>query len=504
MVKSTIPSKPNPDHQDDLPPFAKIVPVDLTSPVIRVLILGVFLLLAACGSQPSPTLTSTVAAPQATLTSTRTPIAPTATITPQPTSSLGVDQSALNGVTISFWHPWSGETGKVIQESIEEFNANNEYGITVESAYQGTFNSLNDIIDNTDTGSGLPNLTIGSNYQILSWNSSGKRVVGLNAYVNDPEWGLSSYEQADFYPIFLEQDVSGQNRIGFPAVRSAQLMFYNTTWAEELGFTSPPNTTEEFKEQACQAARANSANDLPADDGSGGWLINTTPSGILSWMYAFGSQVVRPDGSGYHFNTPQTEDTLSYLKEVFDEGCAWEVLESLAEVEFATRKALFVTGSLSDLTYQASEFERLSNDDTWTVLGFPSPQGESVINVYGPSFVMFAGTPEENLATWLVIKWLTSAEQQAKLINASGTFPTRSSSMDFLADYASENPQWAAAQELIAHARPEPGIQSWKEVRWVLGDVGTQIFRYYFTPDRIPSTLELMDETAAELHDRTQ
>jgi hypothetical protein len=87
-------------------------------------------------------------------------------------------------------------------------------------------------------------------------------------------------------------------------------------------------------------------------------------------MYAFGSQVVRPDGSGYHFNTPQTEDTLSYLKEVFDEGCAWEVLESLAEVEFATRKALFVTGSLSDLTYQASEFERLSNDDTWTVLGW--------------------------------------------------------------------------------------------------------------------------------------
>lgn len=504
MVKSTIPSKPNPDHQDDLPPFARIVPVDPTSPVIRVLILGVFLLLAACGSQPSPTLTSTVAAPQATITSTRTPIAPTATVTPQPTSSLGVDQSALNGVTISFWHPWSGETGKVIQESIEEFNANNEYGITVESASQGTFNSLNDIIDNTDTGSGLPNLTIGSNYQILSWNSSGKRVVGLNAYVNDPEWGLSSDDQADFYPIFLEQDVSGQNRIGFPAVRSAQLMFYNTTWAEELGFTSPPNTTEEFKEQACQAARANNANDLPTDDGSGGWLINTTPSGILSWMYAFGSQVVRPDSSGYHFNTPQTEDTLSYLKEVFDEGCAWEVLESPAEVEFATRKALFVTGSLSDLAYQASEFERIGSDDNWTVIGFPSPQGEPVIDVYGPSFVMFASTPEENLATWLVIKWLTSAEQQAQLINASGTFPTRSSTMDFLADYASENPQWAAAQELITHARPEPGIQSWKEVRWVLGDVGTQIFRYYFTPDRIPSTLELMDETAAELHERTQ
>ena len=504
MVKSKKPSKPNLENSNNLPPYARTASIDPTNPVTRILILVVFLFLASCGSQPSPTLTSTIAAPQATATSTRTPIPPTATITPQPTSSLGVDQSALNGVTIEFWHPWSGETGRVLQESIAEFNAANEFGITVESVYQGTLNSLNDAVDDTDTGSSLPNLTIGSNYQILSWNNSGKRVVGLNAYMNDPEWGLSSDEQADFYPVFLDQDVSGQNRIGFPAVRSAQFLFYNTSWAEELGFNSPPNTTEEFKEQACQAARANNANELPADDGSGGWLINTSPSGILSWMYAFGSQVVQSDGSGFQFDTPQTENALLYLKEVFDEGCAWEVLESPAEVEFAARKALFITSSLSDLAYQASEFERTGSGDTWTVLGFPSPQGGQVIDVYGPSFVMFAGTPEENLATWLVIKWLSSAEQQAKMINASGTFPTRDSAMDFLADYASENPQWAAAKELIALAQPEPGIQSWKEVRWILGDVGTQIFRYYFTPDRIPATLELMDETAAELHERTQ
>ena len=48
-----------------------------------------------------------------------------------------------------------------------------------------------------------------------------------------------------------------------------------------------------------------------------------------------------------------------------------------------------------------------------------------------------------------------------------------------------------------------PGLKSWKVVRWILGDVGTQIFRYYFTPQRIPATLELMDETAAELHIQT-
>ena len=113
---------------------------------------------------------------------------------------------------------------------------------------------------------------------------------------------------------------------------------------------------------------------------------------------------------------------------------------------------------------------------------------------------MFAGTPDENLAAWLVIKWLLSPEQDANLVEARGTFPVKASTLDLLDNYADEHPQWSAAQELLEHAKTEPGLDSWGSVRWILGDVGTQIFRYYFTPDRIPATLELMDETASELH----
>jgi ABC-type glycerol-3-phosphate transport system substrate-binding protein len=354
-----------------------------------------------------------------------------------------------------------------------------------------------------ESPAGLPNIAIGANYQIQSWISSGKPVTGLNSFVDDPEWGLSTEERSDFYSIFLEHDVNDQIRFGFPAVRTAPLLFFNTTWAEELGFTSPPRTPKEFKEQACAAALANSTNDLPQDDGTGGWLIDTTPEGILSWIHAFGSSILHPAGNGYQFNTPQTENSFLFLKELFDEGCAWELIESPAEVEFANRRALFITESLSDLKYQDSELDRAGNSDVWTVTGFPSPSGDAVITVFGPSFAIFAGSPEENLAAWLLIKWLSSPEQQAKIIEARGTFPPRASTLDFLASYARENPQWAAAQELLVNAQSEPGLESWKVVRWVLGDVGTQTFRYYFTPDRIPATLELMDETAAELHDLT-
>ena len=491
-----------PDSRGYLTSFGMITPASHIHLAILILSMA---LLAACSGQPTPTALVFSETPESTPTPTRPGITstPIPTITPQPTSSLEVDRSDLNGLTLTFWHPWSGETGAAIQQSIENFNATNDFGITVESTYQGSFNSLYERIEAAEPAAGLPNLAVGANYQIQSWITSGKPVTGLNTFVNDPEWGYSTQELADFYSVFLEQDVNQQNRFGFPAVRSAPLIFYNTTWAKELGFSSPPSTSEEFKEQACAAAGANNSNDLPQDDGSGGWLINTTPGGILSWMYAFGSSIIDPDGSGYQFNTPQSESSFLFLKDLFDQGCAWEVTESPAEIEFANRRALFITGSLSDLTYQASEFERASNSDAWTVTGFPTPQGEAVIIVNGPSFVMFAGTPEENLAAWLVIKWLSSPEQQAKFVESRGSFPTRASAMDFLGSYARENPQWAAAQELLAKAQPEPGLESWRVVRWILGDVGTQIFRYYFTPDRIPATLELMDETAAELHNLT-
>jgi len=492
-----------PCSSDDHTADGKSLPGDFTRLMFLLFVLSSLFLAYACTNQPSPTSAVSSVTPVLTPTSTSRPATPTPTptITPQPTSSLGIKAADLDGTTLVFWHPWSGETARVIQESLSEFNTSNEYGITVEAISQDSLNSLYEKVDTAELESGLPNITIGTNYQIRDWISSGKPVTGLNTYVNDPEWGLSSQELADFNEIFLLQDVKGDNQFAMPAVRTAQVMYYNTTWAEELGFSTPPATPEEFKTQVCAAAQSFQTSDNLQTPGSGGWLINTSPSAILSWLYAFNSSVLLPDDAGYHFNSPESEHAFLFLKELLDQGCAYEVFESPAEVDFANRRALIITSPLSNLAYQNSEFERAENKDKWTVIGFPSPEGKPGISVYGPSYVVFSGTPEENLASWLVLKWLLSPEPGAKIIEAHGTFPIRESMMTYLDEYASGHPQWAAAQELLADARAEPGLKSWDRVRWILGDVGTQIFRYYFTPDRIPATLELMDETAAELHE---
>ena len=464
------------------------------------------LTLAAC--EATPTITPAQGTQSTVLTSTPAatdfpPPTSEATATPAPVSVIEVDAKTLGGVKVTFWNAWSGPAGEAIQSLLEAFNAENEYGIVVESTYQGNYNDLYDQIDAAILAGDPPSLAVGYSYQIQEWDASQGIVADLEPYVNDPQWGISPTQQADFNPTFWEQEVINSKQTGFPAQRSAQLIFYNTTWASELGFAAPPSTPEEFKQQACSAAQANKTDTDLQNDGTGGWVVSTTPSAVLSWIYAFGGEGIDPQRSGYRFNTPQTEAALTYLKELYDAGCAWLSAGDYPDEEFAARRALFVTGSLADLSFQTTAFERAGNADRWTVLAFPSPRKQPVIDIYGPSFVLFEATVEEKLAAWLVVKWLTSPENQARFIAASGTYPIRASTLDHLEEYAAKHPQWSAALELLPFAQSEPGYPSWSVVRWVVSEVGTQVFRYYFTADRIPATLELMDETAAELHARS-
>jgi ABC-type glycerol-3-phosphate transport system substrate-binding protein len=473
--------------------------VNLTAYSTILLALLLALSLGACSRTPTQTPPTAEITPAPEKTTTQTPV-PTATQTPIPTISIDVDPEELQGIRVELWHPWSGRIAATVSALVRAFNSENNYGITVEAVSLGNYNDLYSEVESAIQTGAPPHLAVGYNYIIQSWNTSSARVIDLTPYVNDAEWGLVPEEQASFYPLIWEQDVVADVRLGLPAQRFAQLLYYNQTWARQLGFSTAPVTPEDFRRQACAAALANNADNDPENNGTGGWVVNTNPQTILSWMYAFDSDIIQSNRSGYRFNTPQTQNTLEYLRRLYDNGCAWLMLSDYAEPHFAARRALFVSGSLADLPYFSAALEEAGNQDDWTVLGFPTPEQVPVVDVYGPAYAMFASTPEEQLAAWTFLHWLLKPENQARFIEASGTLPLGTSAMDHLQEYAQEHPQWAAAADLINNARSEPDLLSWSVVRWTLGDVGTQVFRSYFTTDYITDTLTLLDETANELH----
>jgi multiple sugar transport system substrate-binding protein len=427
--------------------------------------------------------------------------------TPRPGEQLGIPQEALKGITIQVWHPWYDVEDNLFESQVKEFNQTNEWGITVQSISQINYTQLYKNVTASLPTANRPQLVVAFPEHALAWASYGQ-VADLNPYINDPQYGLTQAEVGDFPAVFWSQDTIGGKRVGIPAERSARFLLYNVSWARELGFIAPPKTNIEFQEQACRAHQAMLTNTDKTDDGEGGWLVDTDPMTLLSWFTAFGGGVL--DGNNYRFLTPKNIAAITFVKQLYDEGCAWIAppdadplaLSPLAgqglPSAFAGRKALFATASLEQLTSYSRAMASAGNIDEWTVLSFPGDIQTGLI-IYGSTYVVLKSTPEQQLASWLFVRWLLSPENQKKWVEVTGLFPLRNSSLNLLNDYKNSHPQWSAAVDLLPQAQIQPQLASWRVVRVVLGDAFQNMFTANIPAGRVAEVLAMMESTTRDL-----
>jgi ABC-type glycerol-3-phosphate transport system substrate-binding protein len=216
---------------------------------------------------------------------------------------------------------------------------------------------------------------------------------------------------------------------------------------------------------------------------------------------AFGGGV--QEEQGYRFLTPGNIAAFRFVKTLQQKSCAWVPSPDLPLPDrFAARQALFATASLEDLPAQARAFSAANNTDEWTVLKFPGDEHDALV-VYGSSYIMFETDDATQLASWLFMRWMLSAENQARWIQSTGLFPLRSSTMQLLGDYSASHPQWAEAVKLLVDGQPTPQLASWRLVRVMLEDGFRDMFDTIRHPDltegQVPLILKQMDETAEDL-----
>jgi multiple sugar transport system substrate-binding protein len=410
--------------------------------------------------------------------------------------AMGVKLADLAGTTISFWHVWgTGAPSEGMLAVVDEFNATNEYGITVEAVDQGRYGDVEDAMNAAIQSGDVPNAIVGYTNAVAGWYDVGM-IADLQPYADDPVVGFSDDEVADFYAGAYNGGVMADGtRIALPISQSANVLFYNVSWAKELGFEAP-TTAAEFKEQACAAAAANAADDDPDNDGTGGLVLYAGATNFLSFLFAFGDDGLTEDGSGYDFASPEAEAVGAHWKELWDEGCAFPT-ESYPNPEFATRKALFVMSSTAGLPYQLAAFDEAGNADEWTFAPFVGPDGGMAVDAFGQYVAIVESTPEQKLATWIFLKYFTSPEAQANWINASAYYPVRQSANDLLKEYAAENPLWLTGLDLLQYGMTEPTRASWTSVRRAVGDTGEMIINGGV--DEIMMYLDELNTTSAEL-----
>lgn len=424
------------------------------------------------------------------------------TVTAQEDPYADVDPS---GQTVEFWHQHSGAREEQLQVIIADFNANNEYGITVEAVNQGGYDDIyNRVTTNLAGGEDLAELIVAYGNQAATYHLLGG-LVDMNLLVDSPTWGLTEEEKADFFPGFYNADVFPQYegvRLGFPPNRSMEVMYYNAAWLAELreagaiSFDGAPTTPEQFREAAC-AATANPFSGATTDTAAIGYQLSTDASRFASWTFAFGGDIFDYETNSYTLDGEASVEAVTFLKGLFDEGCAGEIFEDFGDqANFGNGATLFTVGSSSGLPFYRSAVEAGANFE-WSVAAIPHTTEEPVQNLYGASVSIPVTTPEQELAAWLFVKYYTQADVQAEWGLASNYFPVRASSADSLTEYFESDPTYKTAFDLLPFTKSEPSVPGYDPVRAEISNVLTAIVTNNDTRD-IAEILGELDAFAEE------
>ncbi len=408
-------------------------------------------------------------------------------------SRLQVNEEALKGLQITVWVPWYGIESDLFNTFVNEFNTQNEWGIQVDVENQVNFSNMYENVTASLPREEKPDLVIALPEHAQEWYADGA-VTDLTDYVSDPKYGIDS---SDIAPVILNQDLAGEARAAFPAQRSAQVLLWNETWADELGFDSMPESSEDFRTQACGAQKSMLSDEFAENDALGGWLVNTDAMTAYSWMLAFGGGVL--EEGNYHFLTPNNIDAYKFLRELSEISCAWQSASVDPATSFANREALFITASLTDLPSVARAIAGANSTDKWSVMPFPGEEN-GVLAVYGSSYIILNSTDEEQLAAWLFVRWLTDNKQDARWVETTHLFPLHTSTVDLLGDYEKTHPQWKQTVDLLPEGELQPQLTSWRTVKIMLGDGFAHMYRVNTPSGQVAAILAQMETMSKDLN----
>lgn len=408
------------------------------------------------------------------------------------------------GATVLWWHQHTQEREEGLKQMVDEFNQNNEWGIQVVAEYAGGYSEIYDKMINAiaaNDPSLMPNLTVGYANQVAKYELS-DALVDMDEFVDSPKWGLTAAEKQDFYQGIFEADVSplfgdGHFRMGFPPNRSMEVLYYNLDWLKQMGYDGPPKTWAEFKEMACKATNK--------EEGTIGYEISTDASRFASMVFSRHGTYFKEDGSSFTLTNDTVKETMTYMKEMYNEGCAALIAEDYGDqTDFGNGKCLFTIGSTSGIPYYDKAVQSGEKGEfQWAVGPLPYMDGgdQPVMNIYGASVSIPKTTPEQELAAWLFVKWFTEPEQLARWVKISNYFPVRASAADTLQDYFAANPKFKEAFDLLQYGTYEAQwCACYEEVRRLMQDAYNAIL----SGANIDETLATLEQDAnASLKENT-
>lgn len=335
------------------------------------------------------------------------------------------DAADVSGTEITFWHSMGGINGEAIDALVEKFNNENQYGIKVNSQYQGDYDDSLNKLKSAQIGNMGADLVqvyeIGTRFMIESgW------IVPMQQMVDQDKYDLSQIEEnlAAYYTI--------DNQLySMPFNSSTPIMYYNKDMFEKAGITEVPDSLEAIQQIGDQLMKQGGAGEVMS-------------LGIYGWFF---EQFVGKQGLDYANNGNGRQQAAT--KVVFDENgaaknilTAWKSLYDLGYApnvgkggsaglaDFSAGKAAITLGSTASLTQIMQDVNGKFEVGT---AYFPkvSSSDEGGVSIGGASlWALNNNDPKKLRATWEFVKFLISPESQAFWNAKTGYFPVTTAAHD--------------------------------------------------------------------------
>ncbi len=355
-------------------------------------------------------------------------------------------------VTITFYHTMGSNLSDVLNLYIEEFNKLYP-NIHIQHEQVGSYDDVRDQIGTELSTHSEPNIAYCYPDHVAMYNLTGavatldnlidSKLSVTRADGSTEILGLTEEQKSDFIEAYYNEGRQFGDGLMYtmPFSKSTEVLYYNKTFFDANNLTLP-KTWDELKD-LCAKIKQIDPDSIPLGyDSEGNWFITMCEQ--------YGSPYTSAKGDNYLFNNEKNREFVKEFRDWYQNGyittqtLLGSYTSSLFTSTNGTRSYMSI-GSSAGATHQRPAADTDGNYPFEVgIATIPQVNADKpkVIS-QGPSVCIFKkDNPQEVLASWLFIKYLTTnVSFQAEFSMASGYVPVLKS--------VAENPEYA---KFIANA----------------------------------------------------
>ena len=327
-------------------------------------------------------------------------------------------------ITINFWHTFgSGETAEYMEDAVKRFNETNEYGITVNATYIGSYATLRSQLTTSIGAGDNPQVAVLGMTDILA---SAGVLTDMTPYVERDGVDIDTYDEGSIESMYYEGQLTAM-----PFLRSITTMYYNVDHFKAAGYDAAPTTVAELEEMCKKVAQTNGSYGLE----------------MLLDMNFYQTALIRSLGADGLVDKDQSDASCledGTLLQLFEDWNRWceEGWCYAPDVSDSTNKMyqMLYSGEISACFASSAvktTLEKYAAEAGTTIACAPMPTYTGAGGCGGGgdvSIVKANNDEQQQAASWEFVKFLMSDEEVANRSRATGYLPTSTGSAELMKD----------------------------------------------------------------------